>query len=155
MPRADWQRRWREKARGRGLHPMTVHLDDREVALLDAVAFAVMLAHPDLGGDDVPRSRVPSRGAALRIILQAALGGIPAPHHDEKALAMHWVRLASWAAWRRDRGDAPPELAESSETAHEAAAAARAMAPLLRAADQVLARIGVRTITAGAEPQTP
>lgn len=155
MPRADWQRKWREKARDRGLHPMTVHLDDREVALLDAVAVAVTLAHPDLSGDDVPRSRVPSRPAALRIILQAALGGIPAPHHDEKALAMHWVRLASWAAWRRDRGDAPPELAESSETAHEAAAAARAMAPLLRAADQVLARIGVRAITAGTEPKTP
>lgn len=149
MPRADWQRRWREKARDRGLHPMTVHLDDREVALLDAVAVAVTVAHPDLGGGDVPRSRVPSRTAALRIVLQATLGGIPAPHHDEKALAMHWVRLASWAAWRRDRGDAPPELAESSETAHEAAAAARAMAPLLRAADQVLARIGVRAITAG------
>jgi len=101
LPRADWQRKWRERARAKGFHQMTVHLDEREVALLDAVAFAVTVAHPDLGGGDVPRSRVPSRTAALRIVLKAALGGISALSHDEAALAMHWVRLASWATWRR------------------------------------------------------
>lgn len=155
MPQAEWQRRWRERARAKGFHQMTVHLDEREVALLDAVAFAVTVAYPDLRGGDVPRSRVPSRTAALRIVLKAALGGIPAPLHDETALAMHWVRLASWATWRRDRGDPPPELGESADTAHEAAAAARTKAHLLRVADRVLARIGVQAITDEAEPEMP
>lgn len=148
MPRADWQRNWRKKVRHEGRQQVAVYLDEREVALLDAVAFAVLVAYPELGGADVPQKRVPSRAAALRIVLQAILGGIPAPQRDETVLAMHWVRLASWAAWRRDRGDAPPGLQERPpETAHEAAAAARATAQLLRTANQVLERIGLTTIT--------
>lgn len=145
MPRADWQRKWREKVRSRGLRQVAVYLDERELALLDAIAFAVMITYPELGGDDVPPNRIPSRTAALRILIQAALRDIPAPQRDKAALSMLWVRLASWATWRRDRGEAPPAM-ERPETAHEAARAARANAQLICAASQVFERIDIEAL---------
>lgn len=84
--------------RSRGLRQVAAYLDERELALLNAIVFAAMITYPELGGDDVPPSRIPSRTAAMRILIQAVLRDIPAPQRDEAALSMHWVRLASWAA---------------------------------------------------------
>lgn len=145
MPRADCQRKWREKVRSRGVRQVAAYLEERELALLDAVAFAVISTYPELGADNVTPSRIPSRTAALRILIQAVLRDIPAPQRDEAALPMQWVRLASWAAWRRDRGEATPAI-ERPETAHEAARAARANAQLICAARQVFQRIGIESL---------
>lgn len=150
MPRADWQRKWREKVRSRGLRQVAAYLDERELALLNAIAFAAMINYPELGGDHVPPSRIPSQTAALRILIQAVLRDNPAPQRDEAALSMQWVRLASLASWCRDRGEAPPAI-DHPETAREAARAAQANAQILRSANQMLERIGVEFIVGNLE----
>lgn len=102
---ADKQRKWRRET---AAPSVTVHLDARDIATLDAVAIQLYYEHPhDPGDDRLSPGVFPSRAQAIRELCAQwrALNRNPEPEHElgalQRALAAFFVREASW---RRARG---------------------------------------------------